>query len=194
MRETLSYPKNKEERQLCIQKHLRNKKEGKPIPYFLKDGNICYLDNKEQYSDGSIRYAFRNINSKFANGAARRAWKLGQTPQLNHYISVFGEELGREVFKEEQLKIRQIYKDTPSATHDVDHIHSLASGGLHHSSNLIPLESCLNVSEGARILSQGVKENLQLYDDIITHISMHRVKPSNEMIRKIINNGVKRDE
>ena len=187
MRETLPYPENKEERQLSIQKHLRHKKEGKPIPYFLKDGNICYLDNKEEYSDGSIRYAFRNINSKFANGAARRAWKLGQTPQLNHYISVFGEELGKEVFKEEQLKIRQIYKDTPSATHDVDHIHSLASGGLHHSSNLIPLESFLNVSEGARMLSTSVKEILQLYDDIITHISMHRVKPSNKMIRKIIN-------
>ena len=186
MRETLTYPKNKEERQLCIQKHLRNKKEGKPIPYFLKDGNICYLDNKEQYSDGSIRYAFRNINSKFANGAARRAWKLGQTPQITHYISVFGEELGREVFKDEQLKIRQIYKDTPSATHDVDHIHSLASGGLHHSSNLIPLESFLNVSEGARMLSTSVKEILQLYNDIITHISMHRVKPSNQMIRKIM--------
>ena len=186
MRETLTYPKNKEERQLCIQKHLRNKKEGKPIPYFLKDGNICYLDNKEQYSDGSIRYAFRNINSKFANGAARRAWKLGQTPQITHYISVFGEELGREVFKDEQLKIRQIYKDTPSATHDVDHIDSLASGGLHHSSNLIPLESCLNVSEGARMLSTSVKEILQLYNDIITHISMHRVKPSNQMIRKIM--------
>ena len=182
----LTYPKNKEERQLCIQKHLRNKKEGKLIPYFLKDGNICYLDNKEQYSDGSIRYAFRNINSKFANGAARRAWKLGQTPQITHYISVFGEELGREVFKDEQLKIRQIYKDTPSATHDVDHIDSLASGGLHHSSNLIPLESCLNVSEGARMLSTSVKEILQLYNDIITHISMHRVKPSNQMIRKIM--------
>ena len=46
MRETLPYPKNKEERQFCIQKHLRHKKEGKLIPYFLKDGNICYLDNK----------------------------------------------------------------------------------------------------------------------------------------------------
>ena len=69
---------------------------------------------------------------------------------------------------------------------DVDHIHSLASGGLHHSSNLIPLESCLNVSEGARMLSTSVKEVLQLYNDIITHISMHRVKPSNQMIRKIM--------
>ena len=186
MRETLPYPKNKEERQLCIQKHLSNKKDGKPIPYFLKDGNLCYLDNKEEYSDGSIRYAFRNINSKLANCAARRAWKLGQTPQITHYISVFGEELGRKVFKEEQLKIRQIFKDTPSATHHVDHIHSLALGGLHHSSNLIPLESYLNLSEGARMLSTSVKEILQLYDDIITNISMHRVKPSNQMIRKIL--------
>jgi hypothetical protein len=186
MRLILPYPKNKKERQLCIDIHLKHKKEGKLIPHFLKEGNICYLDKKEEYEDGSIRYAFRNINSKFANGAARRAWKLGQTPQLNHYIAVFGNELGKMVFKDEQLKIRQIYKKTPSATHDVDHVHSLASGGLHHSANLISLERRTNISEGARILSEEIKEKLQLYDDIITHISVHRVKPSDDVIRKII--------
>ena len=40
--------------------------------------------------------------------------------------------------------------------------------------------------KGARMLSTSIKEILQLYDDIITHISMHRVKPSNQMIRKIM--------
>lgn len=176
----LPFPETPQQRKRYIDLHLECQRLGKKIPHFEKNGNRYYIDNK-----GYGKFGFNNLSTKLCNESNRRGAKLQATPKLSDYIQVFGEDLGKFLHKDEQLKLKKLFKNSPPDCH-LDHIHSLASGGVHHTSNLMYLHMFTNMSEGARILSHTAKEMLQLYDDPIVQISVHRVRPSDSMIRKIV--------
>jgi 5-methylcytosine-specific restriction endonuclease McrA len=68
------------------------------------------------------------------NNAKRRATKINQTPP-----------------DADMEKIKEIYKNCPKG-YEVDHIHPLSKGGLHHQDNLQYLTMSENRSKGAKIL------------------------------------------
>jgi hypothetical protein len=155
-REVLPFPSSPRDKQNAIKKHKEAKKRGLPIPHFKKkDGSVHYLDNK-----GNGRLMFNDLATKLANEAGRRANKLNAKPKLEHYVEAYGQKLGTQLFQAEQAKLKKIYKNTPSKTHDVDHANSLADGGVHHSSNLRMQNSGKNRSEGQRQLPAPARVGL----------------------------------
>ena len=163
------YPKPSIEEAIKI--HNLAKKLKQPIPHFFdEDGILFYLDRTGKQAGG--RQYFRNLGAKLSAEAKRKALKNKRTPTHDLYVKVYGDKTGTELFKQEQLDLKQIYTNTPTATHDVDHINSMASGGVHHSRNLRPQESSLNRSEGARGLNVDQKNALMLADDVEDHIRL----------------------
>ena len=155
----------------AIQIHNKAKELGTPIPHFFdENGILFYLDRTGRQAGGN-QY-FRNLGAKLSAEAKRKALKNKRTPTHDLYVRVYGDKTGTELFKQEQIDLKRIYTNTPTATHDVDHINSMASGGVHHSSNLRPQESSLNRSEGARGLSADQKNSLMLADDVEDQIRL----------------------
>ena len=155
----------------AIQIHNKAKELGAPIPHFFDENGILHYVDRRGKQAGGDQY-FRNLGAKLSAEAKRKALKNKRTPTHDLYVRKFGEKTGTELFKQEQIDLKQIYTNTPTATHDVDHINSMASGGVHHSRNLRPQESSLNRSEGARGLSADQKNALMLADDVEDHISL----------------------
>ncbi len=155
----------------AVKIHKLAQELGQPIPHFFDDdGVLFYLDRNGKKAGGN-QY-FRNLGAKLSAEAKRKALKNKRTPTLDLYTRVYGEKTGTDLYKTEQAKLKHIYTTTPTATHDVDHINSMASGGVHHSRNLRPQESALNRSEGARGLTPEAKNALMLADDVEDQIRL----------------------
>lgn len=97
--------------------------------------------NKEKRLAYGVKWAKRNPAKHRQNIAKRRAMLRNQTPELT---------------AEEQKRMEDIYwlaKDLSVVTgepYEVDHIHPIAKGGLHHPDNLQILPMDLNRSKGAK--------------------------------------------
>tara|TARA_R100001463_G_scaffold105841_2_gene160390 strand:- start:12 stop:809 length:798 start_codon:yes stop_codon:yes gene_type:complete len=144
--------------------HNEAKRLKQPIPHFRDEtGALHYIDRRGKSSGGG-QY-FRDLASKLQTEATRKALKTYQTPTLQMYIDEFGYKKGAELYSEEIKKRQAIYKSTDSSTHDVDHIHSMASGGVHHSRNLRSQPLGDNRSDGARGLPLEAKNALMLADN-----------------------------
>ena len=158
---TFPFPKSKAERDKVIQNHLDSRSKGGPMHYFVKeDGSIHYVDNK-----GGGNYAFNDLATKLHNEANRRGRKLDATPTLEDYLHVFGKKNGPKLFQAEQQRLREIYKNADTIINDVDHIDSLGQGGLHYSRNLRELLSSENRSDGARHITDEMRNALLLAQD-----------------------------
>ena len=161
---------------------------GKLIPHF-KDGQgkLHYIDRRGKSSGGG-QY-FRSLGGKLKTEAGRRATKLGATPTLADYVEVYGPEKGQDLFKQEQRRLKKIYDNTPSATHDVDHINSLNDGGIHHSRNLRMQNSSDNRSDGARGLTKAQKIALMQADTTRNQISLQGPEPTPKQRQRIMKGG-----
>jgi len=179
-KEVLPFPTTKEEKEAARRLHRERQAQGRRIPYFQKeDGSFHYLDNKK----GALH--FNDLATKLKNEAARRARKLNATPLLEDYISVYGEQLGKELFAAENAQLTNLYRSTNSLTHDVDHMHSLKSGGMHHSNNLRAQLASENRSEGARTLTPETKNALMVADDKIDQIKLSGPKLTPDQTKKV---------
>jgi|TARA_R100000479_G_scaffold170445_1_gene113105 hypothetical protein len=157
---TFPFPKDKASKDKAVEAHLSSRKAGGPMHYFVKDdGSIHYLDNK---GNG---YRFNDLATKLHNEAKRRGRKLDSTPTLDDYVEVFGSVNGTKLFETEQQRLREIYKNANTLINDVDHIDSLGQGGLHYSRNLRELLSSENRSDGARRITDEMRNALMLAQD-----------------------------
>lgn len=166
--QVLPFPTTNQERLDAIKLHKQASQNNQPIPYFIKeDGTTHYVDNK-----GRGRFAFNDLATKLRNEASRKAAKKSLTPTLADFNEIFGEERGAKMYEVEQARLKQIYRVTPTATHDVDHIASQADKGPHHSRNLRAQELSRNRSEGQRGLSERQRADNLIGPDPKTHIAM----------------------
>lgn len=157
---TFAFPKDKASKDKAVADHLASRRKGGAMHYFVKDdGSIHYLDNK---GNG---YRFNDLATKLHNEAKRRGRKLDATPTLDDYVEVFGSVNGPKLFETEQQRLRDIYKNANTLTNDVDHIDSLGQGGLHYSRNLRELLSSENRSDGARHITDEMRNALLLAQD-----------------------------
>lgn len=167
-RQILPYPTSPSERAAAKRAHIQAIEQGKPIPHFKDEKNkLHYFDNK-----GGGRLMLNNLGTKLRNEANRRAAKKNLTPSEADYIDVWGNDKGRQLYKNEQAKLKKIYTVTPTATHDVDHINSQADGGVHHSRNLRMQNSSRNRSEGQRGLTAEQKNALMVGNTPKEHIAL----------------------
>lgn len=95
--------------------------------------------NPNKIIEKNKKWLQNNRHIASARDARRRASKLNQTPNLTD---------------EEKQRIRDIYKEcqtiskSTGISHHVDHIKSLAKGGLHHPDNLQILTAIENLKKG----------------------------------------------
>lgn len=166
--QVLPFPTTNQERLDAIELHKQASQNNQPIPYFIKeDGTTHYVDNK-----GRGRFAFNDLATKLRNEASRKAAKKSLTPTLDNFTEIFGEERGAKMYEVEQARLKQIYRVTPTATHDVDHIASQADKGPHHSRNLRAQELSRNRSEGQRGLTERQRADNLIGPDPKTHIAL----------------------
>ena len=133
--------------------HNRMKEAGRDIPHFFdEDGVRFYIDR-----NGRGDQYFRNLGSKLAVEASRQERAAERTPTVQDYTDVYGPKLGKQLFKTERTRLSQVYSNYDPKTQDIDHIDSMASGGMNISRNLRPMDSSKNRSEGARRLTPTQK-------------------------------------
>ena len=174
----------------AVKIHNDAKASGKLIPHFKDgEGKLHYIDRRGKSSGGG-QY-FRNLGGKLKTEAGRRATKLGATPTKAMYIEEYGTLDGTRLYDEEQKRLKNIYDNTPSATHDVDHINSLNDGGVHHSGNLRMQNSGNNRSDGARGLSKGQKNAIMLADDPKNQIKLQGPKMKPRLRQSILRGSLK---
>ena len=182
----LPFPTTKQERLDAIKLHKQAVLNKQSIPYFIKkDGTTHYVDNK-----GRNRYGFNDLATKLRNEASSKAAKKSLTPTLSDYKSVFGDEKGSTMYAEEQARLKKIYRVTPTATHDVDHIASKADGGPHHSRNLRSQNSSRNRSEGQRGLTQQQRSDMLIGRTPKEHIATQGPKMTPKQRQNYLKVGV----
>lgn len=160
-------PVPEEIRRKYIQEGLKLRSEGKSQPDLEYNGRSYYLDNK-----GNGTYGLNDRAVKYANEAARRAGKLNATPKLSDYIEAYGPELGKKQYAIYREQMRRIYNTVGTPNMDVDHMNSLADGGIEHFNNLRLQNSSKNRSEGARKLPLDKKNGLMVANSIRDQILM----------------------
>ena len=168
--------------QQAIDLHNKAKISGQEPPHFVdKNGQRFYVDRRGKSSGGG-QY-LRNLGAKLATEAARKAQKKGQTPTLEHYIEAFNGnvELATALYKNEKENLKKLYGFTDSDIYDLDHINSMASGGVHHSRNLRPQEKSQNRSEGARQLSDKAIQSLNVPGNIVDFLRLQGPQPNSEL-------------
>lgn len=183
------FPTTKEGQEAAKAYFRENKGKGK-TQYFIKpDGSIHSIDNK-----GGGKESFYNYHTRLKNNSAYRARRLGATPSKADYIRNYGEKLGADLFDAEQEKLRSVYdpKNYDPKIHDVDHQNPLKRGGVHHSNNLIPLDSSINRSKGAKPLDKISKAALLLADNIDDQITLQGPLPTPEVRQQIALKSVSR--
>ena len=171
--QVLPFPTTSQERLDAIELHKQAVLNKQPIPYFLKEnGTTHYIENKGLNKRGRRIFGFNDLATKLRNEANRKAQKKSLTPTLDHFTEIFGEERGPKMYEVEQERLKKIYRVTPTATHDVDHIASQADKGPHHSRNLRAQELSRNRSEGQRGLTERQRADNLIGPDPKTHIAL----------------------
>ena len=136
------------------------------IPYFLgDDSKLYFLDTKklDEYGPGQHRYAMRDLQSKLAQEAARRATELSKTIPIEDYIEELGEELGTQAFNFNKAKMKKLYRWVSEEGAHLDHIWPLVSTpneGFHHINNLILLYSKHNLKKSNKVLPRSLFNDL----------------------------------
>ena len=136
------------------------------IPYFLgDDSKLYFLDTKKlnEYGPGDHRYAMRDLQSKLAQEASRRATELSKTIPLEDYIEELGEELGTKAFKFNRSRMKKLYRWVSEEGAHLDHIWPLVSTpneGFHHINNLILLYSKHNLKKSNKVLPRSLFNDL----------------------------------
>ena len=159
----------KEGRKPFIEEHELEKAKPaaeRKIPYFLgDDSKLYFLDTKKlnEYGPGDHRYAMRDLQSKLAQEASKRATQLSKTIPLEDYIEELGEELGTKAFKFNKSRMKKLYRWVSEEGAHLDHIWPLVSTpneGFHHINNLILLYSKHNLKKSNKVLPRSLFNDL----------------------------------
>jgi hypothetical protein len=152
----LPKPTNPIAKAQALRFHNRQVSLGKEIPHFFDENGVRFYIDRRGASSGGGQY-FRNLGSKLAVEAGRQQRAAERTPTIEDYQSVYGDKLGKDLFKAERIRLSQMYSNYNPSTQDIDHIDSMASGGMNISRNLRPMDASKNRSEGARKLTPEQK-------------------------------------
>jgi len=164
------------------------------IPYFLgDDSKLYFLDTKKlnEYGPGDHRYAMRDLQSKLAQEAARRAMKLSKTIPIEDYIEELGEELGTKAFNFNKSRMKKLYRWVSEEGAHLDHIWPLVSTpteGFHHINNLILLYAKDNLKKSNRVLPRSLFNELgiPLTKRELIRSTLEKPKFPNKVIRQKI--------
>ena len=164
------------------------------IPYFLgDDSKLYFLDTKKlnEYGPGDHRYAMRDLQSKLAQEAARRAMKLSKTIPIEDYIEELGEELGTKAFNFNKSRMKKLYRWVSEEGAHLDHIWPLVSTpteGFHHINNLILLYAKDNLKKSNKVLPRSLFNELgiPLTKRELIRSTLEKPKFSNKVIRQKI--------
>lgn len=172
-----------------IQEGLTLRASGEKQPDLEYGGRSYYLDNK-----GNGNYRLRDRASKYFNEGTRRANKFNATPKLSDFTEAYGPKLGKIQYAIYREQMKRIYGSVGTPNMDVDHINSLASGGIEHPKNFRRLNSTQNRSDGARVLSPQQKNGLMLANNVRDQIrlqgpSMTPLQRQMFLSRQAIHNG-----
>ena len=162
------YPEDKEARRKALDLHKQAKRKEKPIPHFIRNDDPTDIHYWEGKGHKEIRLINKNL--KNARTAKRDASKRGQTPTQKTYTDAWGEETGKRLYLDENNKTKGVYQSNNVLTNDVDHIDSLADGGIHGSRNLRSHDSSINRREGRRRLTPELKRQLMVEGNIETYV------------------------
>jgi hypothetical protein len=133
-------------RKAYIEEGLKLREQGKAQADLEYNGVKYFLDNKGEKWGG---WRLRNRGSHSAQGSKRRAKQREAVPTKADYQKVYGGRKGAEMFALYKKEMNRIWATRGTRGMDVDHMNSLASGGIEHPLNMRLQESSRNRSEGA---------------------------------------------
>ena len=181
-------PVPQEIRQRYIQEGLDLRKQGKSQPDLEHNGQKYFLHNKGA-NHGGWRLKHRGTHS--AEGSRRRANIRQAVPDKADYQRIYGKRKGAYLYADYKKEMKRIWSSQGTPGMDVDHMNSLASGGVEHPNNLRLQESSRNRSEGARKMTPAQKNGMMVADSIDDQIKVQGPKPTPRMRMKIMNGGIK---
>ena len=124
------YPTDKAGKEAARELHKKYKlkfkdypKSEQKIPYFFKGDDLKdlhYMEGKGAKSGLQFVDLARKLETE--GRRSRRGKEI--TPTLEDYTEAWGVEKGTPLYKQEVMARRNLYKQTDSATHDVDHFNS----------------------------------------------------------------------
>ena len=176
-------PVPEEIRQAYIEEGLKLRKEGKTQPDLEYNGVKYFLDNKGEKWGG---WRLRNRGSHSAQGSKRRASQRAAVPTKAEFQKVYGKRKGAEMFLDYKSEMRRIWSSRGTPGMDVDHMNSLASGGVEHPLNMRLQNSRQNRSEGARTLTPKQKTALMLADNTKDQISVQGPRTTPRQRQRIL--------
>ena len=181
-------PVPQEIRQRYIQEGLDLRKQGKSQPDLEYNGQKYFLDNKGKNHGG---WRLRNRGSHSAQGSKRRADQRDATPTKADYERAYGKKKGGAMYVDYKKQMSRIWSSRGTPGMDVDHMNSLASGGVEHPNNMRLQNSSTNRSEGARQMSSAQKNAMMLADNVPDQIKLQGPKPTPRIRMKIMNGAMK---
>ena len=141
-----------------------------PPPYLNYNGEDYYYQSRGK--------SLTRLSGKLEVVANKTATELAQTPKLEDYIAVFGEELGQQQFDAEQARMAKINKNTGKGF-SRGHIRPNAQGGAWHSRNLRLEDLETNAQNRVQTNPPGVEEALLLHGGTNQeHISLQGPQPT----------------
>ena len=183
-----SSPVPQEIRERYIQEGLDLRQQGKSQPDLEHNGQKYFLDNKGKNHGG---WRLRNRGSHSAQTSKRRANRREAVPQKEDYQRIYGKRKGAYLYADYKKEMARIFSSRGTPGMDVDHMNSLASGGVEHPNNMRQLNGTRNRSEGARKMTPAQKNGLMVADSVDDQIKVQGPKTTPRMRMKIMNGSVK---
>lgn len=177
----------KDIRDSYIEEGLELRKQGKSQPDLEYNGQKYFLDNKGENHGG---WRLRSRDSHSAQGSKRRAKKRGAVPTKEHYQRIYGKRKGAYLYANYKKEMKRIWSSRGTPGMDVDHMHSLASGGVEHPNNMRLQNSKQNRSEGARKMTKYQKTSMMVADTVDDQITVQGPKTTPRQRRIIMSGGV----
>lgn len=165
---------------------LRLRKEGKRQPDLEYNGVKYFLDNKGKNRGWSLR----NRGSHSAQVSKRRANKRDSVPTKEDYQRIYGKRKGAYLYADYKKDMDRIGASRGTPGMDIDHMNSLASGGVEHPNNMRLQNSTKNRSEGARKMTKYQKTSMMVADNVPDQIKVQGPKPTPRQRQIIMAGGV----
>jgi len=166
-----------------IKEGLELRQQGKSQPDLKYNGYSYFLDNKGKNHGG---WRLRNRASHSAQGAQRRAQTRDAVLSKADYQNALGKRRGAMQYMADKKLLQKIWASRGTPNMDVDHIHSLGSGGLEHP-NIFRLQNSKdNRSQGARKLTPYQKTALMLTEGKTDQIKLQGPKTTPKQRQTIL--------
>lgn len=179
-------PVPQEIRDPYIQQGIELRKQGKTQPDLEYNGVKYFLDNKGEKWGG---WRLRNRGSHSAQGSKRRANLRKAVPTKEDYQRIYGKRKGAYLYADYKKEMSRIWSSRGTPGMDVDHMNSLASGGVEHPNNMRLQNSKQNRSEGARKMTKYQKTSMMVADSVPDQIKLQGPKPTPKQRQRIMRGG-----